>query len=174
MNFKLVISDPKGKHAYNKEVEQTASALIGKMVGEVVAGDSFGLDGYKLEVTGGSDREGFPMRRDVSGMARKRLLLASPPGYHPVYAGERKRKSIRGNTVSAEIAQVNLKILESGKKTLTEIFGAKEKAEDKGEKKAETEKQETKKEEKKPEEQKTEKPREEKKADEQKQEKPAK
>lgn len=126
MNFKVVISDPKARKAYNKEIDQSASGLIGKKIGEMFTGNSMGLDGYKLELTGGSDRQGFPMRRDVEGPARKSILLASPPGFRPRYSGQRKRVSIRGNTVSAEIAQVNIKIVEAGSKSLAELFGSKE------------------------------------------------
>lgn len=160
MNFKLVVSDPKAKRAYSREVDQSASGLVGKRLGEVIAGDQMGLEGYKLEITGGSDRDGFPMRKDIAGTARKRVLLSSPPGFHPSLRGQRKRKSIRGNTVSADIAQINLKIMEGGKKTLEQIFGAKEKEAEKPkegrEKKAEGEKQEQKKETEKPKEEKPE------------------
>jgi len=145
MNFKLAISDPKAKKAYNKEVDQSASGLVGKRLGEIITGDQLGLEGYRLEITGGSDKDGFPMRKDIAGTARKKVLLSSPPGFHPTLRGQRKRKSIRGNTVSADIAQINLKIMEAGKKTVEEIFGVKEKAEGK-EKKAEGEKQERKRE----------------------------
>lgn len=140
MNFKIVVSDPKERKAYQKEVDQKASGLIGRKIGEVVPGDLLGLNGYKLEITGGSDKQGFPMRKDVEGTARKKILLSGPPGFHPERKGQRKRKSVRGNTISSEIVQVNMKVVEYGKKSLGELFGVKKE-----------ESEETKKEEAKPE-----------------------
>jgi small subunit ribosomal protein S6e len=134
-NFKVVISDPKSKKAYQKEVDQASSGLIGKKVGEKVTGSGLGLDGFELQVTGGSDKEGFPMRPDVEGPGRKKIILTDPPGYHPKHKGKRKRKSVRGNTVSTDISQVNIKVVKSGSKKLEELMGKKkeEKAADKKE-----------------------------------------
>ncbi|MBU0530509.1 MAG: 30S ribosomal protein S6e, partial [Nanoarchaeota archaeon] len=141
-NFKIVISDPKKKKAYQKEVDQKQSGFIGKKIGEHISGDFVGLPGYKLELRGGSDKQGFPMRNDVDGTSRKKLLVAFPPGYHPKIKGMRKRKSIRGNTVSEETSQVNVKIVEYGQRSVEELLGVKEKpkeekAEEKKEEKAE-------------------------------------
>ena len=142
-NFKVVISDPASKKAYQKEVEQAPSGLMGKKIGEKVSGSGLGLEGYELEITGGSDSDGFPMRGDIEGPARKKVILTSPPGYKPKDAGKRKRKSVRGNTISQDIAQVNVKVVKAGAKKLEEIMGKKEeksevkdaeKAEAKGEK----------------------------------------
>lgn len=135
MTFKIVVSDPKTRKAYQKDVKKTASGLFGMKIGEKVSGDFIGLLGYELEITGGSDKEGFPMRKDVDGQARKRIVVTGPPGFHPERNGERRRKSIRGNTISEQISQVNLKILKHGAKTIEELLGVKEKAE--GDKKAE-------------------------------------
>ena len=134
VNFKVVMSDPASKKAYQKEIESATSGLMGKKVGEKISGDVFGLAGYELEITGGSDKDGFPMRRDVDGTVRKKIILASPPGYHPTDRGKRKRKSIRGNIIADDISQINVKIVKSGPKKIEELFGKKEegKTEDKG------------------------------------------
>lgn len=124
-NFKLVISDPQTKKAYQKEIEQGPSGLTGKKIGDMFSGDIMGLTGYELQITGGSDRDGFPMRRDVTGTVRKRILLAYGPGFHPRLKGQRKRKSIRGNTISPEIAQINAKITKHGAKPIEELLGVK-------------------------------------------------
>ncbi|MBI4173724.1 MAG: 30S ribosomal protein S6e [Candidatus Aenigmarchaeota archaeon] len=142
MNFKVVISDPKTRKAYNKEIEQAASSLLGKKVGEVVTADALGLSGFKIEITGGSDKDGFPMRRDVEGATRKRILLADAPGFKPARKGHRKRKTIRGNTISSDIVQVNAKVIQAGGKAIEEQLGKKDekkegKAEAKKEEKAE-------------------------------------
>lgn len=137
MNFKLVISDPKSKKAYQKEIDQKQTGLIGKKIGDKVSGNSLGLAGYELEITGGSDRQGFPMRRDVEGLARKGVLLSMPPGFHPKLRGQRKRKSVRGNTISSEISQVNVKVTTYGKDSLGKLLGVKEKPKKVEEKKPE-------------------------------------
>jgi len=133
-NFKIVISDPKAKKAYQKELDQGASGLIGKKIGDKFSGNHLGLAGYELEVTGGSDKEGFPMRRDMEGPGRKKILLSHGPGFHPASKGRRKRKSIRGNTISPSISQINAKIVTYGAKSIEDGLGVKkESKEDKAE-----------------------------------------
>jgi len=130
-NFKVVVSDPKTKKAFQKEIDQGQSGLLGKKIGEKISGNNLGMPGYELEITGGSDNEGFPMRRDVDGTARKKILLSFPPGFHPKTKGQRKRKSIRGNTISQQISQVNLKVTAYGNKSLEHIFGTEKANEEK-------------------------------------------
>ena len=134
MTFKVVVSDPKTKKAYQKEVENVASGLSGKKIGDKFSGKNLGLDGYELEVTGGSDKDGFPMRKDVSGTKRKRVLLAFGPGFHSTKKGERRRKSIRGNTIADDIAQINVKVVKAGTKSIAASFGVEEKEPPKEEK----------------------------------------
>jgi small subunit ribosomal protein S6e len=124
-NFKIVVSDPKSKKAFQKEIEQKASGLVGKRIGENVKGDAWGFQGYEFQVTGGSDSDGFPMRKDFGGQGRKRLLLSYGPGFKPGARGQRKRKSVRGNTISASISQVNVKIVSYGSKPLSELSASK-------------------------------------------------
>lgn len=145
--FKLVVSDPKTKKTYQKEVPQKESGLLNMKIKDKVKGEFLGLPGYELEITGGSDKQGFPMRRNIQGVERKRILLTGGPGFHPKAKGERRRKSIRGNTISSEIVQVNTKIVKYGTKKLGEIFGKEEKKEEKPKEEAKPEaKQEEKKE----------------------------
>ncbi|MBN1896274.1 MAG: 30S ribosomal protein S6e [Candidatus Aenigmarchaeota archaeon] len=124
MAFKLVISDPKTRKSYQKEV--SGEGLLGKKVGEKFSGAVAGLDGYELQITGGTDKDGFPMRKDVDGTGRKKILLSKSIGFKPKLEGQRKRKSIRGNTVSDEVAQINTKVIKQGKEPMEKIFRAKE------------------------------------------------
>jgi small subunit ribosomal protein S6e len=123
--MQIVISDTKTGKAYKVEGKDAeASALfIGKRIGDVVDADILGLGGYALEITGGSDKQGMPMRRDVAGTARKRILITDPPGYRPKEQGKRRRKSIRGNEITTEISQINLVVKEYGKKSLAKLLG---------------------------------------------------
>jgi small subunit ribosomal protein S6e len=128
-SFKIVISDPKTRKAYQREVDTAASGMLGKKLGERISGGPLGLEGYTLELTGGSDAEGLPMRKDVDGTARKRIVLSHPPGFHADRRGQRKRKSIRGNTISQSIVQVNAKVVEHGKEPIEKLLGVEKKAE---------------------------------------------
>jgi small subunit ribosomal protein S6e len=122
---KLVVSDPGTKKAYQMEIsEDRARSLLGRKIGETVTGDSIGLKGYEMVITGGSDKDGFPMRSDMHGEGRKKILLASGSGYRPKERGVRKRKMVRGNTVSRDITQVNAKVTKTGEKTIEEIIGS--------------------------------------------------
>ena len=122
--MKIVVSNPETGKSYQKELEANQEKTIhGKRIGDSIKGDMVGLVGYELELTGGSDKQGFPMRVDLHGTSRKRLLLSGGPGYKAKRKGERKRKSIRGNTVANDIAQVNLKVVKAGKDKLEKLFG---------------------------------------------------
>ena len=68
----------------------------------------FGLKG-KVKITGGSDKSGIAMRSDVHGMPRKSVLIAKGVGFKAGEKGLRKRKLVRGNTISEEIYQINCK-----------------------------------------------------------------
>jgi small subunit ribosomal protein S6e len=124
--FKLVINDPATGKSFNFEVTgHHAQNFVGKKIGDQVDGINANLPGYKLEITGGSDKAGFPMRGDFEGSARRRLLLTEGVGYHPTdYPGKRKRQSVRGNRISAETIQVNLKVAKAGSKPVGEHFTA--------------------------------------------------
>ena len=122
--FKLVINDPATGKSFNFEVTgHHAQNFLNKKIGDQVDGINANLPGYKLQITGGSDKAGFPMRADFEGTTRRRLLLTEGVGYHPTdYPGKRKRQSVRGNRVSAEIVQVNLKVDKAVSKPVGEHF----------------------------------------------------
>ena len=80
------------------------------------------LPGYKLQITGGSDKDGFPMRNDLPGQQRKKVVLSGGTGFHPRNDGQRRRKYIRGNTISADIVQINLKVTSYGPRPIEEQF----------------------------------------------------
>ena len=123
VDFKLVLSDAKDGHAYNVSVSGgSANAFIGKRVGDEVDGSPVGLGGYRMKISGGSDRNGNPMRADLPGMARKRLLLSGGIGFHPRLEGERRRKMVRGNEITPDFVQVNAAVTAYGEKPLAEYF----------------------------------------------------
>ena len=115
--FKLILSDPKtGKSQVHELKDNNAQVLVGMKVGETVDGTKIGLDG-KFMITGGSDRAGFPMRGDVQGSGKKYVLLTKGVGMKTESQGGKKRKLVRGNTLTEEIFQVNAKVVQSAPPT---------------------------------------------------------
>ena len=81
MDFRVVISDPQSGKAYQVEAKDAAAnKFLGRKIGDVIDGDAVGMPGYMIEITGGSDREGFPLRRDLPGSKRRKILIASGTG----------------------------------------------------------------------------------------------
>lgn len=126
VEFKVVVSDPKDGKSYQLTVTgQHANVLVRKKIGDEVDGMFLGLPGYKVKITGGSDRDGFPMRPEVASAARKRLLVASSIGNRPKdYPGKRMKVSLRGAEVSPETAQINTKVIAHGPKPIAELAPA--------------------------------------------------
>ena len=117
------------QRAKNALVKQLDS-LDGKNIGEIVDGIFVGLPGYKVKITGGSDKNGTPMRKDLPGKKRVSLLLADGLGFHERYHGERKRVAARGSAISSEIVQINMVVAEYGPKPIEELLnGGEEKTE---------------------------------------------
>jgi small subunit ribosomal protein S6e len=123
VEFKAVINDVSAGTSYQVNVKgHHANSLIGKRIGEVVDGIFVGLPGYKLKITGGSDKDGFPMRKDLPGSKRRKVLLSSGVGFHPRQGGQRQRKTLRGNTISPDTSQLNMMVTQLGSKTIEELF----------------------------------------------------
>lgn len=108
-NFKLIISDIKGKAITKELKENDANPLLGLEIGQDTDAAIIGMKG-KLKITGGSDKSGVPMRRDIHSSARKYVLLSKGVGLQAAEAGQRVRKLVRGNTISEEIYQLNCKL----------------------------------------------------------------
>ena len=105
-NFKLTISDIKGKSITKELKDSDANPLLGLQLGNETDASVVGMTG-KLKLTGGSDKSGVPMRNDIHGAARNRVLLSKGVGLQDAEIGQRKRKLMRGNTISEEIYQIN-------------------------------------------------------------------
>jgi small subunit ribosomal protein S6e len=120
MTFKLNISE-KGK-AWNLEIAE--EVLSGKSIGDKIEGKELKpeLEGYELEITGGSDIAGFPLSKDVEGIGLKGVLLKKGWGMRDNRKGLRLRKTARGKVLSSSTAQVNLNVTKAGKKLLANIF----------------------------------------------------
>ena len=146
--FKAVLNDtnPKAKgRSFSIEISGTGyNHFLGKSIGDTVDGMFVGegdktLTGYKLEITGGSDTTGRAMRPDLDGGGAKPVLVSPGVGYKGKryvdkngriyrykYDGIRRRRNLRGNVISQNTRQINLKVVDYGKRPLGVIFGLEE------------------------------------------------
>jgi len=117
VKFKIIASDPETGKSKVLEVDGArAVPLVGRKLGEVIDGAAVGMSGHKLRITGGADKDGFPMRPNVHGGVRISVMLSEGVGFRSNKAGERRRKTLRGNVITEEIVQINMKIVEKPKK----------------------------------------------------------
>jgi len=127
VEFKASIADPETGKCYSVHLTKNkASTYVGKQIGDIVDGVFAGLPGYKLTITGGTDEAGFPMRRDVDGAGRKRVLLTEGVGFHARRPGQRRRRIVVSKKVTPEIVQLNFKVTQKGMKPIEELLKSQE------------------------------------------------
>ncbi len=120
MALQLNIGQKNGRTVKKVLSEQHSKALMGLRIGDSFKGDLVGLPGYEFRITGGSDDAGFPMRWDVSGAGRKRILVTKGVGFRAKRKGLRKRRTVAGNTIYSRTVQVNVAVVKEGKAPLEE------------------------------------------------------
>ncbi|KAM9508061.1 small ribosomal subunit protein eS6 isoform 1-T1 [Guaruba guarouba] len=101
--------------------ERKLRTFYEKRMATEVAADSLGEEwkGYVVRISGGNDKQGFPMKQGVLTHGRVRLLLSKGHScYRPRRTGERKRKSVRGCIVDANLSVLNLVIVKKGEKDI--------------------------------------------------------
>ncbi|KAI4730081.1 ribosomal protein S6e [Aureobasidium sp. EXF-10728] len=99
------------------EDERRLRVFMDRRMGQEVPADSVGDEwkGYVFRITGGNDKQGFPMKQGVMHPTRVRLLLAEGHScYRPRRTGERKRKSVRGCIVAMDLSVLALSIVKQG------------------------------------------------------------
>merc|ERR1711903_399358 len=92
-----------------------------KRMAQEISGDSLGdeFKGYRFRISGGNDKQGFPMLQGVLTPDRVRLLLKKGSKcYRQRRTGEMKRKSVRGCIVSHEISVLNLVLVKKGEQEI--------------------------------------------------------
>ncbi|KYN94843.1 40S ribosomal protein S6 [Plasmodium reichenowi] len=128
--MKLNISNPLNNVQKSIEIDDEKKLLpfMEKRIGNAVPGDSIGEEftGYVFRITGGNDKQGFPMIQGVLTNNRVRLLFKKGMKcYRPRKKGERKRKSVRGCIVGQDLSALNLTLVKKG---VNEIPGLTDKA----------------------------------------------
>lgn len=94
-----------------------SSIFFDRRMGQEVDADGLGesYKGYIFKITGGNDKDGFPMKQGIIVKKRIRLLLSKGHKcYRPRRTGERKRKSVRGCVVGPDIAALHLVLIKKG------------------------------------------------------------
>ena len=125
-DFRVIVSDNSTGSAYQVEISgNQASTFIGKNIGDTVSGDAVKLPGYSLKITGGTDKNGFPMRKGLPGASRHKILIAGGVGFKSPVKGMRRRKAIRGEEIASDIGQINTVVVESGNKSIDELLSGK-------------------------------------------------
>ncbi|EUD71731.1 30S ribosomal protein S6e [Plasmodium vinckei petteri] len=128
--MKLNISNPLNNVQKSIEIDDEKKLLpfMERRIGNVVPGDSIGeeFSGYIFRITGGNDKQGFPMMQGVLTNHRVRLLFKKGMKcYRPRKKGEKKRKSVRGCIVGQDLSALNLALVKKG---ANEIEGLTDKA----------------------------------------------
>lgn len=119
--IKLVISDKNTGKAYQIDTE---NVFLGLEIGKEFDGSKIGLKGYKLRVTGGSNKDGTPMRADLPGGDKKKVLFRkNGVGYKQKRKGERKRKMVCGRRVTGDTVQLNTVVSQYGNTDIEEAVG---------------------------------------------------
>ena len=124
--MKIVYSDPKtGKSAQLVVEGDKAVALLNSKINDIIEGDTIGLPGYKLKITGGSDNSGFPLMKGIGGAIKTSVLRkVATSGRNN---GMHERLTVRGSTISSDTVQVNTMIVEYGSTPVSELFPEKKK-----------------------------------------------
>lgn len=101
------------------QIEEKKFHFEGMKIGDIIKGGLIGFPNYEFEITGGSDASGFPMRKDVHGPVKKRILVSKRGiGYRPKRKGQKRRKMVRGNEISYDMTLLNLKVVKYGEAEL--------------------------------------------------------
>lgn len=107
--YRVVISDSKSGKAYQVGISgANANKFTGKSIGDIVGGEVLGLPIYELQIAGGTDKDGFAMRKDLPGGQKRKILMSESTGCHPKEKGQRRRKTVCGRDITADISQINV------------------------------------------------------------------
>jgi len=121
--MKLNIANPAtgAQKLIELEDEQKMRIFYDKKMSTEVDADPLGEEwkGYRLKITGGNDKQGFPMMQGVLVNHRVRLLLdLNSKCYRPRRSGERVRKSVRGCITGPDLSVISLVVTKKGEQEI--------------------------------------------------------
>lgn len=129
MKFNISYPITGQQKTFDIDDEKRVSIFYDKRMGAEVVGDNLGEEfkGYIFKVTGGQDRDGFPMKQGIMVKGRVRILLEDIKDqkcYRPHRSGARQRKSVRGCIVGGDINVLALSIVKKGDKDIEGLTSA--------------------------------------------------
>ncbi|BGP28010.1 40S ribosomal protein s6 [Rhodotorula toruloides] len=121
--MKLCFANPATGQQKTIEIDDERKTRIfyEKRMAQEVAADALGdeFKGYVVRITGGNDKQGFPLKQGVLVPHRVRLLLSKGHScYRPRRTGERKRKSVRGCIVGSDVRALHLVVVKQGEQDI--------------------------------------------------------
>jgi len=121
--MKLNISYPPNGSQKCIEVddEKKLRSVYDKRMSQEVVGDELGdqFKGYIFKITGGNDKQGFPMKQGILTNTRVKVLMGvGATCFRPRRTGERKRKSVRGCIVGADLAVIHMVVVKKGEEEI--------------------------------------------------------
>jgi len=117
MKFNISYPPTGAQKCIEVDDEKKIRPFYDKRMSQEVEGEALGDEykGYIFKISGGNDKQGFPMKQGVLTNTRVRLLLREGATcYRARRSGERKRKSVRGCIVGADLSVVQLIIVKKG------------------------------------------------------------
>ncbi len=128
--MRLTLSDSKTKKSYNVEADEKLKLhLLGKKIKDEVDLSSIS-PGLKGVITGGSDKQGFPMHTKLDSESSKKILTTKGLGFKTTRSGERRRVRVAGRIIIDKTAQVNIKLTAGETTGFDERFPKQKKEED--------------------------------------------
>ncbi len=124
--MKINISIPKTRKSYNVEVDDKVRlSFLGKRIKDKVD-LSFIEKGYEGVITGGSNKQGFPMLSSLEHEGTKKILIVDGTGFKAKRKGQRARKRVAGKVVTENTQQINVKLTKGEDKIFEEKYKKKE------------------------------------------------
>jgi len=121
MKFNIANPATGAQKLIDLDEERRYRIFYDKKIAQEVPGDTLGDEwkGYVFRITGGNDKQGFPMKQGVLLPYRVRLLLSDGQSCYRIRrTGERKRKSVRGCIVGPDIAVLSLVVVKQGEQEI--------------------------------------------------------
>jgi len=121
--MKLNISNPAtgAQKLVDIEDERKLRPFMDKRISAEVDASCLGNEwkGYVVRISGGNDKQGFPMKQGILTNNRVRLLFAKGQScYRERRSGERRRKSVKGCIVDSNLSVLSLVIVKKGEQEI--------------------------------------------------------